>query len=35
LAELEAALHEAIGWITSQDARNWFDHCGYHTQTAK
>lgn len=35
LVELEAALHEAIGWITSQDARNWFDHCGYHTQPAK
>lgn len=34
-AQLEAALHEAIGWITSQDARNWFDHCGYHTQPAK
>jgi transposase len=32
---LQAALHEAIDWITSQDARNWFDHCGYHTQTAK
>lgn len=29
---LEQALHEAISWITSQDARNWFDHCGYHTQ---
>ncbi|TGE11295.1 IS630 family transposase [Hymenobacter elongatus] len=29
---LEQALQEAISWITSQDARNWFDHCGYHTQ---
>jgi transposase len=28
------ALYEAIHWITSQDARNWFDHCGYHTQAA-
>lgn len=35
LAELEAALGEALDWITSQDARNWFDHCGYHTQPAK
>ena len=31
---LEQALQEAINWITSQDARNWFDHCGYHTQPA-
>ena len=31
---LKAALYEAVAWITSQDARNWFDHCGYHTQTA-
>ncbi|RZK12496.1 MAG: IS630 family transposase [Hymenobacter sp.] len=31
---LQAALHEAIDWISSQDARNWFDHCGYHTQPA-
>lgn len=31
---LEQALQEAIRWITSQDARNWFDHCGYHTQPA-
>lgn len=29
---LEQALQEAINWIASQDARNWFDHCGYHTQ---
>ncbi len=29
---LEQALQQAINWITSQDARNWFDHCGYHTQ---
>ncbi|GAA3998124.1 hypothetical protein GCM10022408_06080 [Hymenobacter fastidiosus] len=31
---LKNALHEAIDWITSQDAKNWFDHCGYHTQVA-
>ena len=31
---LQEALHEAIDWITGQDARNWFDHCGYHTQPA-
>ena len=29
---LQDALYEAIDWITSHDARNWFDHCGYHTQ---
>jgi transposase len=29
---LKEALHEAIAWISSQDAKNWFDHCGYHTQ---
>lgn len=34
LPELEAALYEALSWISSQDARNWFDHCGYHTQPA-
>lgn len=31
---LQEALHEAIDWITGQDARNWFDHCGYHTKPA-
>ncbi|RZK32419.1 MAG: hypothetical protein EOO57_15025 [Hymenobacter sp.] len=31
---LQETLHEAIDWITSPDARNWFDHCGYHTQPA-
>ena len=31
---LKVALHEAVDWITGQDARNWFDHCGYHTQPA-
>jgi transposase len=31
---LKQALGEAIDWISSQDARNWFDHCGYHTQPA-
>jgi len=32
---LKAALREAVTWISSQDARNWFDHCGYHTQPAR
>ncbi|WP_165768384.1 transposase [Hymenobacter amundsenii] len=32
---LEQALQQAINWITRQDARNWFDHCGYHTQCPK
>ncbi len=27
---LERALDQAVAWITSQDAQNWFDHCGYH-----
>jgi transposase len=31
---LHEALYEAVNWITSQDAKNWFDHCGYHTQPA-
>lgn len=31
---LKAALHEAVDSITGQDARNWFDHCGYHTKPA-
>lgn len=31
---LKQALCEAVHWVTSQDARNWFDHCGYHTQNA-
>ena len=27
---LERALVQAVAWSTSQDAQNWFDHCGYH-----
>ena len=27
---LEEALHSAIDWITSPDAKAWFNHCGYH-----
>ena len=27
---LEEALHTAIDWITSPDAKAWFNHCGYH-----
>ena len=29
---LQEALCEAINWITEQDAKNWFHHCGYHVQ---
>ena len=32
---LQGALHEAINWITSQDAQHWFDHCGYHLNTVQ
>ena len=31
---LEQALPEALTCITGQDARHWFDHCGYHAQAA-
>jgi len=27
---LEAVIQAATGWITGQDAKNWFHHCGYH-----
>lgn len=27
---LEQAIGTAAGWITEADAKNWFDHCGYH-----
>ena len=27
---LEEAIRAAAEWITEQDAKNWFDHCGYH-----
>ena len=29
---LENAIRTAAEWITGQDAKNWFDHCGYHVQ---
>jgi len=29
---LEEAVRAAVDWITSADAQNWFDHCGYHVQ---
>ena len=29
---LELAIEAAAAWITEQDAKNWFDHCGYHVQ---
>ena len=31
---LEQALQEVIDWITSADARGWFNHCGYHVKPA-
>ncbi|WP_240471662.1 IS630 family transposase [Hymenobacter aerophilus] len=31
---LTDALQDAVHWITSADARSWFDHCGYHTTPA-
>ncbi|WP_191906310.1 IS630 family transposase [Hymenobacter baengnokdamensis] len=27
---LESVIHDATNWITELDAKNWFDHCGYH-----
>jgi transposase len=27
---LEAVIQQAAEWITANDAKNWFDHCGYH-----
>ena len=27
---LEDVIAAATGWISEQDAKNWFDHCGYH-----
>ena len=27
---LESVIRKATDWITEQDAKNWFDHCGYH-----
>lgn len=29
---LEDAMRTAAEWITGDDAKNWFDHCGYHVQ---
>ena len=29
---LEEAILAAAKWVTEQDAKNWFDHCGYHVQ---
>ncbi|WP_262712967.1 IS630 family transposase [Hymenobacter elongatus] len=29
---LEAPIQVATEWISQQDAKNWFDHCGYHVQ---
>ena len=34
-ARIREALEEALlaaAWITEQDAKNWFDRCGYHVQ---
>ena len=27
---LEAVIQTAIEWVSEADAKNWFDHCGYH-----
>ena len=27
---LEEAIRTAAGWISEHEAKNWFDHCGYH-----
>ena len=27
---LESVIQAAMDWVTEQDAKNWFDHCGYH-----
>ena len=27
---VEAAIQTAMEWVTETDAKNWFDHCGYH-----
>ena len=27
---LEEAIRTAAEWISEHDAKNWFDHCGYH-----
>jgi transposase len=27
---LESVIQAATDWITGHDAKNWFDHCGYH-----
>ena len=27
---LESVIKDAADWISEQDAKNWFDHCGYH-----
>ena len=27
---LERVIQDATDWITERDAKNWFDHCGYH-----
>ena len=27
---LEAVIQDASSWITEHEAKNWFDHCGYH-----
>ncbi|NVO86861.1 IS630 family transposase, partial [Hymenobacter sp. P5252] len=29
---LEDIIQAAAGWISEQDAKNWFDHSGYHVQ---
>lgn len=33
-AALQEAVQAAVDWISSADAKNWFDHCGYHLHPA-
>ncbi len=33
-AALQEAVQAAVAWISSADAKNWFDHCGYHLHPA-
>jgi len=29
---LADAIKAAMDWVSQQDVKNWFDHCGYHVQ---
>jgi hypothetical protein len=32
---LEEAVQAAIDWVSSSDAKNWFDQRSYHVQTTR